>query len=263
MGKRYVPQLQRLYHRGVPRSRVKARSARAGTPEAKTSPPKPGAPRTNASLPGSASPARAPNAGTAETNASPPKAGTLDKVNIFFAVFGAIAVVAGLLTHALLVIILLGLAYTGTFLIIAIYEKSIKWPAWRVIIALTLVSGVVFCIQYVPPKTEPFQIDIPYDFNGWDIVKPPLFYFPVSDNPQTGQQYSNFALEPNNNYNVNALCWTTGHLPEAPHTTVDWVSIKGGSYDGLWIPFEAIAMNNPGLARDLPNCGSWWLKIWP
>ncbi len=229
------------YHRGVSRSRVKARSVRAGTPGAKASPPK---------------------AGTPGVKASPPKAGALDKANIFFAVFGAIAVVAGLLTYALLIIVLLGLAYIATLAIIAIYEKSIKWPAWRLIIALILVSGIIF-IHYVQPKTESFQINIPYDFSGWSITKPPLFSFPITNNPQTGQQYSNYSLDPNNNYDVNALCWTAGHLPGVPHETVDWVSIKGGPYDGLWIPFDAIAMGSPGLANDLPNCNYWLLQIWP
>jgi hypothetical protein len=184
----------------------------------------------------------------------------LDKANIFFAVFGAIAIVAGLLTHALLIIILLGLAYIGTFVIIALYEKSIKWSAWWVIIALVLVSAVLF-IYYIPPKTESFRIDIPYDFPGWNVTNPPLFSFPVSDNPKTGHQYSNYSLDPNSSYNVNALCWTAGHLPRVPHTTVDWVSIKSGDFEGFWIPLEAIALESP--VGDLPNCNSWWFKVWP
>jgi hypothetical protein len=249
----------------VSRLRIKARSAKAGTPEATASPPGAGTPEATASPPGAGTPeatASPPGAGTPEATASPRKAGPLDKVNIFFAVFGAVAVVWGLLTHALLVIILVGLAFIGTFVIIAIYEKSIKWPAWRVIIALILVSGLLF-IQYVPPRTEFFQFGYPYDWPGWDITKPPLSYFPVSDNPQTGQRYSNYELDPGISYSVNVRCWTAGHLPGAPHKTVDWVSIKGGSYDGLWIPLDAIASGSPGLARDLPNCNYWWFKIWP
>jgi hypothetical protein len=222
-------------------------------PEVKASPTAAAPPKTEAS----------PEAESPGVKASRPKAGVLDKANVFFAVFGVIAVVAGLLSHALLLIILIGLAFVGSLIVIAIYEKSIKWSAWRVIIALTLMSGILLFIEYVPPKTEAFQIAIPYDWLGWDITNPPLDYFPVSDDPATGHQYGNFTLYPNSNYNVNAACWTAGRLPRAPHTTVDWVSIKGGSFDGLWIPLDALGMDNPGLARDLPNCDSWWLKVWP
>jgi hypothetical protein len=100
----------------VSRFRVKAKSVKTGVPK-----PAVPAPATGAS--------------------SPPKVEALDKLNIFFAVFGAIAVVAGLLSRALAIIAFLGLAYVLTFTMIAIYEKSIKWPAWRVVIALALVVG--------------------------------------------------------------------------------------------------------------------------
>jgi hypothetical protein len=248
------------------RSRSKARPARArqpgsskipqpktrtGPPEVKTQPTVE-EPREAEILPEAKSPRDKP---------SRSKAGIFDTVNIFFAVFGAFAVAAGLLTHALLLITLLGLAYVGTLIIIAIRAKSIKWPAWRVIIALTLISGALLFIQYFPPKTVAFQIRIPNDFLGWDITHPPLYDFPVSDDPQTGHQYSNYTLEPGNIYDVSALCWTAGRLPDAPHTTVDWVSIKGGSYNGLWIPFQALALDSP--VHDLPNCDSWQFKVWP
>jgi hypothetical protein len=186
----------------------------------------------------------------------------LDKFNIFFAAFGVVAVVVGLLAHILLLVIIVGLAFVVTFIVIAILDKSIKWPAWRVVIAISLVFGLL-AFQYVPPKTEAFQIYMPDDFSGWTATSPPLYYYPVSDNPQTGHQYSNYTLDPGNTYDVNVRCWTSGRLTGKPHIAVDWVSIKGGSYDGLWIPFEAIADENPGLARDLPNCNSWWFRVWP
>ena len=37
---------------------------------------------------------------------------------------------------------------------------------------------------------------------------------------------------------------------------ITWVSVKGGNYDGLWIPFTAFQAGSPGLANDIPNCNS-------
>lgn len=221
-----------LYHLGVSRSRGKA--------TAKT---------------GAARPA------TSAAKAPPPRVGALDKFNIFFAVFGVIAVVAGLLSHALVVIVLFGLAYVLTFTGIAIYEKSIKWPAWRVIISLALILGLIL-IYNTPPRTETFSIDM-YNFTAWTFGNHSLSDFPVTANPQTGKQYSNYEIDPGQNINVNARCWISGNLAGYAHVKVLWVSIKGGDYDGLWIPYEAVAMNSPGLANDLPNCNSWWLRVFP
>ena len=135
----------------MPRSKAKARSGR--TSPAKTVRAQPLVKSTPVPTP----PVEPPSAVT-----SPGKIKTIDKLNIFFAVFGVVAVVAGLLTHALLIIMLVGFAYIATFVIIALIEKSIKWSAWRVIIAIVVVAGL-FAIQHLPPKVESFQVDM-YNF---------------------------------------------------------------------------------------------------
>jgi energy-coupling factor transporter transmembrane protein EcfT len=185
----------------------------------------------------------------------------LDRLNIFIAVFGLIAVVVGLLSNIWLIAVISALSVVVTYVIIAIIEKSIKWPAWRVIIALALVS-ILFFVHDAAPKVESFQVNM-YNFSDWPVTNPPQYDFPVTDDPETGQQYSNFELDLDNEYNIDARCWAPGHLFGKKNINVGWVSVKGGSYDGLWIPLEAVAMGSPGLANDLPNCDSWWFKLWP
>jgi hypothetical protein len=189
------------------------------------------------------------------------KLSRVDVFNIFFVIFGAAAVIVGLLSHVLLIAVILGITFIGTSITTALIEKSINWPAWRIIIAITLVAGVLF-VYFASPKTESVRIDM-FQFSGWNIVNPPLEDFPVSDNPQTGHQYSNYELDMGGEYAVNARCWTSGQLTGYPKIEIRWVSIKGGDYDGLWIPSEAIGMNSPGLANDLPNCNSLWFKVFP
>jgi hypothetical protein len=198
-----------------------------------------------------------PAAGTTEPAA---KVKSLDRLNIFAAVFGVIAIVVGLLSQIWLIAIIAALSVVVTFTIVAIIEKSIGWPAWRVIIALAVVLILLF-IQYMPPKVTSFEINLS-NFLSWSTVHgPTLDYYPITDNPQTGNQVDQ--LSSPDVVNVNVRCWTLGHLSGKLKVNVNWVSIKGGPYDGLWVPFEAINAGNPGLARDVPNCNSWWLKLWP
>ena len=168
---------------------------------------------------------------------------------------------ASSLSHILNLIIILGLAYILSLIVLAYREKSISWPAWRVIIALALAGGII-SLYYASPKTEAVEIDMA-NFNTWPGLTPPVYDFPVSNNPQTGKQYSNYELDSGNIYHVDVSCWTPGHLPGYPKASIWWVSVKGGDYDGLWIPYEAVAMGSPGLANDLPNCNSFWFKLFP
>jgi hypothetical protein len=230
----------------VSRARGARLRARSGTP--KLPPATPELPKAT------------PPAETLSTEAARP--GLLEKIGLYLSIFGGIALVASSLSHALILIIFLGLAYILSLAVLAHREKSISWPAWRVIIALVL-AGAMILLYYASPKTETFEINME-NFTTWPGLAPPAVSdFPVSDNPQTGQEYGNYELDFGNVYYVNARCWTSGHLPGHPKISVSWVSVKGGDYDGLWIPYEAVAMASPGLANDLPNCNSFWFKVFP
>jgi hypothetical protein len=228
-------------------SRAKGTGPRARTKTPKLLPPEPKPPKPSA-------PAETPS-----TEAAKP--GLLDKIGLYLAIFGGIALVASSLSHVLNLIIGLGLAYILSLVVLAYREKSISWPAWRVIIALVLAGGVIF-LYYASPKTEAFEINME-NFTTWPGLTPPVYDFPVSANPQTGREYSNYELDPGNIYNVNVRCWAPGHLPGHPKASISWVSVKGGDYDGFWIPYEAVAMGSPGLANSLPNCNSFWFKVFP
>lgn len=227
---------------------------RGGRAKARTRTPKP-------QLPESKPPKPVAAAEALPSEAAKPKTGLPDSIGFYLSIVGGIAVVASWASHLLQLIIGLGIAYILFLIALAIHKKSIKWPAWRVIIALALV-GVIIFLYYAPPKTETFTVNM-YQFSGWNIINPPLYDFPVSDNPQTGHQFSNYEFDSGSENAVNVRCWTQGHLTGHPKVSISWVSIKGGAYDGLWIPYEAIAMDGPGLAGDLPNCDSFWFKLLP
>jgi hypothetical protein len=196
--------------------------------------------------------------------AKPPKSepGLLDRTSLYFSIFGGIVVVASLVSHILLLITLIGVTYIFILVVIAIRDKSIGWPAWRVIIALVL-AGVSVFLYYAPPRTESFTINLA-GWQGWTFGKHSLSYFPVTANPQVGDEYQQTELDPSQIYNdVNARCWTTGNIAGYPGAKVIWVSIKGGNFDGLWVPYEAFNFGSPGLADDIPNCDSWWFKVFP
>lgn len=238
--------------------------ARRTRPRAKTSTLKPLPPKPNPSEPKPLPPKPNPSEPTApaETlSTDTAKTDLLDKIGLYLAIFGGIALVASSLSHVLNLIIGLGLAYILSLFVLAYRKKSISWPAWRVIIALIL-GGSMISLYYASPKTEAFEINME-NFTSWNGTTPPIYDFPVSNNPQTGQEYSNYELDPGNIYNLNVRCWTSGHLPGHPKVSILWVSVKGGDYDGLWIPYEAVAMGSPGLANDLPECNSFWFKVLP
>jgi hypothetical protein len=223
-------------------AKPRVRTETSKIPSPKLKPPEPTAP-----------------AGTLSSEAAEPS--PLEKVGLYLSIFGGIALVASSLSHILNLIIGLGLAYILSLVVLAIRKKSISWPAWRVIIALVLAVGTIF-LYYASPRTETFEINME-NFTTWPGVTPPVYDFPVSNNPQTGQEYSNYELDFGNVYQVNTRCWTSGNLPGHPKASISWVSIKGGGYDGLWIPYEAIAMGSPGLANDVPNCSSFWFRVFP
>jgi hypothetical protein len=226
--------------------------ARGARPRAKTATPKllPSKPKP----PEPIVPAKASSTDTA-------KPGPLEKVGLYLSILGGIVVVASSLSHVLNLIIGLGLAYILSLVVLAYRDRSISWPAWRVIIALILAGGMIF-LYYASPKTEAFQINME-NFTNWPGLTPPVYDFPVSDNPQTGREYSNYELDSGTVYDVNVRCWAPGHLPGHSKVSVSWVSVKGGDYDGLWIPYEAVAMGSPGLVGDLPECNSFWFKVFP
>ena len=169
---------------------------------------------------------------------------------------------ASLVSHVLLLITLIGVTYMVILVVIAIRDKSIGWPAWRVIIALVL-AGVSVFLYYAPPRTESFTISLA-NWESWTFGKHTLSYYPVTSNPQVGDEYQQTELDPGQRYeDVNARCWTTGNIAGYPSAKINWVSIKGGNFDGLWIPYEAFNFNSPGLAGDIPNCDSWWFKVFP
>ena len=228
-------------------SKIRRTRPRAATGTPELSPPKPKPPKPAAA------------AQTPSTEVAKP--GLLDKVGLYLAIFGGIALVVSSLSHILDLIIGLGLAYILSLVVLAYRDKSISWPAWRVIIALVLALGVI-SLYYASPKTEAFEIDMT-NFTTWPGLTPPVSDFPVTNKPQTGQEYSNYELDSGNVYRVNVRCWTPGHLPGHPKDSIAWVSVKGGNYDGFWIPDEAISMGSPGLANDLPNCNSFWFKVFP
>jgi hypothetical protein len=147
-------------------------------------------------------------------------------------------------------------------IVIAIRDKSIGWPAWRVIIALAL-AGISVFLYYMPPRTESFMINLA-GWTGWTFSTHSLSYFPVTDDAQVGDEYQQTELDPNQIYpDVHARCWSTGNIAGYPGVKITWVSIKGGNFDGLWIPYEAFNYNSAGLADDIPNCNSWWFKAFP
>jgi hypothetical protein len=198
---------------------------------------------------------------------SPPKPPTSkiwswENIGLVFTILGGIALLASLVTHILLLITIGGVTTLFFLVVTAIRDKSISWPAWRVIIALVL-AGVSVFLYYVPPRTESFTINLA-NWESWTFGKHTLSYYPVTSNPQVGNEYQQTELDQNQIYDgVNARCWTTGNIAGYPGAKVTWVSIKGGNFDGLWIPYEAFNFNSPGLAEDIPNCDSWWFKIFP
>ena len=169
---------------------------------------------------------------------------------------------ASLVSHILLLITLSGVTGLFILVVIAIRDKSIGWPAWRVIIALAL-AGISVFLYYAPPRTESFTINLA-GWAGWTFGKHSLSYFPVTSNAQIGNEYQQTELDPDQIYpDVHARCWTTGNIAGYPDAKISWVSIKGGNFDGLWIPYEAFNYNSAGLADDIPNCGSWWFRAFP
>jgi hypothetical protein len=186
----------------------------------------------------------------------------LDRIGIYFSIFGGVAVLAGLISHVLLLIALLGITYTLILVAIAVRDKSIRWPAWRVIIGLVLVGTSVF-LYYAPPRTESFPINMA-GFEDWTFGKYSLSYFPITADPQIGNEFHQSELDCDQfDADVNARCFTNGHIAGYPGAVISWVSVKGGAYNGLWIPLEAFAMGSPGLAADIPNCDSLWFKVFP
>lgn len=125
---------------------------------------------------------------------------------------------------------------------------------------------LLISVQYAPPKVESFQVDMS-NFLDWPVAHGiTLSYYPITDDPVTGRDYNGYQLSLASDqavYDINVRCWVPGHIFGKSSVNVDWVSVKGGPYDGLWIPLAAVSTDSPGLARDLPNCSSWWLKFWP
>lgn len=190
------------------------------------------------------------------------KPAPLEKLGLYFSIVGGVALVASLISHVLLLSAILGISYILILIAVGVRDKSIGWPAWRVIIALVLAGACVF-LYYVPPRTENFMINLT-GYQSWSLGKYTIPKYPITADPQTGNEYQNSELDFGQIYNnVNARCFTNGHIAGYPGDVVTWVSIKGGAYDGLWIPYEAFFANSPGAARDIPACDSFWFKIFP
>lgn len=155
-----------------------------------------------------------------------------------------------------------GVTCLVTVFAMAIRDKSSGKRAWRVIIAL-LLAGAAVSVYYAPPRTETFTINLA-GWTGWTFGKNSLSYFPVTDDAQVGEEYQQTELDQDQIYpDLHARCWTTGNIAGYPGVKIPWVSIKGGNFDGLWIPYEAFNYNSAGLAHDIPNCDSWWFKAFP
>ena len=89
-------------------------------------------------------------------------------------------------------------------------------------------------------------------------------FFPLVADPAKGQEVGRMST---GIISADILCWKDGvltdHLVGLVHAPTDWVKVVGGSYKGLWIPLGAVGMDNPDIARSLPNCTDWRLKVWP
>jgi len=64
----------------------------------------------------------------------------LEKLNLFLALVGLVSVVAALVANLWSVAFVIAVSYLALQIVVAVYERNIPWPAWRIIITLVIIG---------------------------------------------------------------------------------------------------------------------------
>ena len=192
-----------------------------------------------------------------------PRLQSLEKLNLFLALVGLVSLVAALVADLMTLALVIAVTYLALQIVVAVLERNIPWPAWRIIITLVII-GAILVIPSLSPRTWDVQVDTQGVWSWHPGGSEGLNYYPVTDDPASGHEV-NILDSRLDTFTVS--CWQEGKLTTNDGSItaedVDWIKITGGRLDDLWIPYVAVNSDNPGVARKLPRCDSWRVRLWP